>query len=110
MNPNAAEKSLNSNTRCRFPFTTLHPLSFFNSAAISCSESFAAMMKASRSSHKLLSSPRIIRHRNNGEQATHLDPSRTGFSLSVFCRAPQKLKPDRLKPVLRKEFPDKQPR
>src|SRR5579872_4946850 len=44
MNPKAAEKSLNSNTRCRFPFTTLQPLSLRNSTAISCSESFVTAM------------------------------------------------------------------
>src|ERR1700674_2651042 len=65
MNPKAAEKSLNSNTRCRFPFTTLQPLSFRNSAAISCSESFVAAMKASPVLWRVLSfhsdAPGIIR-------------------------------------------------
>src|ERR1700721_1795135 len=86
MNPKAAEKSLNSNTRCKFPFTTLHPLSFFNSAAISCSESFAAaIMKTSRLPDKLPSSFGIIRHQNNREQARNFDLGRAGFSLSILC-------------------------
>src|ERR1700682_3515555 len=47
MKPNACVNSLNSNTRCRFPFCTLQPLSFRNSSAICCSESFAVAMSAS---------------------------------------------------------------
>src|SRR5579872_6073774 len=55
MKPNACVKSLNSNTRCRFPFSTLQPLSFRNSSAICCSESFVAAMKS------LPCRPRVIR-------------------------------------------------
>src|ERR1700682_5352756 len=40
MNPNASVKSLNSNMRCRFPFTTLQPSSLYNPAAISCFDNF----------------------------------------------------------------------
>src|SRR5215472_18199012 len=47
MNPNAAEKSLNSNTRCRLPFTTRQPFSFRNSTDTSFSVSFVAAMNAS---------------------------------------------------------------
>src|ERR1700674_1156434 len=44
MNPNACLKSLNSNTRCRFPFTTLQPSSLRSPAAISCFDSFPLLM------------------------------------------------------------------
>src|ERR1700686_84934 len=48
MKENASEKSLNSNTRCKFPFTTLQPSSLASSAEICCSDSFAVAMKSSR--------------------------------------------------------------
>src|ERR1700686_3280198 len=44
MNPNACLKSLNSNTRCRFPFTTLQPSSLRSPAAISCFDNFPLFM------------------------------------------------------------------
>src|ERR1700730_8668594 len=40
MNPNACVKSLNSNMRCRCPFTTLQPSSVHSPAAISCFDNF----------------------------------------------------------------------
>src|ERR1700693_5328717 len=40
MNPNACVKSLNWNMRCRFPLTTLQPLSVRSPAAISCFDNF----------------------------------------------------------------------
>src|ERR1700688_4717432 len=107
MNPNAAEKSLNSNTRCRFPFTTLHPLSFFNSAAISFSESFvAAMMKTSRSSDELLA--QFSRHYPPPDErraSASLDSKWAGLQPVVFAQAFKNFKPDGLKPVLLQEFP-----
>src|SRR5882762_5586318 len=42
--PKAATKSLHANSRCNFPFTTLHPLALGSSAVISASESFLAGM------------------------------------------------------------------
>src|SRR6266446_1985131 len=44
MLPNAATKSLHTNSRCSLPLRTLHPLAFGNSAEISVSLSFFAGM------------------------------------------------------------------
>src|SRR5882757_1804464 len=47
MKPKACVKSWNSNTRCRFPFTTLQPPRLRRPPLISCSESFVLAMKTS---------------------------------------------------------------
>src|ERR1700730_15049665 len=44
MNPNACVKSLNSNVRCRFPFTTLQPLSLLSPTATCCFDSLPLLM------------------------------------------------------------------